>query len=199
MDCPFSRTEDGFEMQIGTNHFGHFALTMRLIDLMTDVEDARIVSLSSSAQAFGPWYFDLNDINWEKRSYSGWGAYGSSKIANVMFIAELQRRLKQSGNDNITVYSVDPGAIKTGLQRHQGSIMNRLLFFVVWFVEKTIPQGASTTMNCATNPNLKDKSGKFFADCNEKQPRALAYEEETGRKLWELSEKLTKTTFPFTN
>jgi NAD(P)-dependent dehydrogenase (short-subunit alcohol dehydrogenase family) len=194
MACPLARTEDGFEMQIGTNHFGHFALTMQLIDLMYDVEDPRIIALSSSMQALGPWYFDINDMNWEKRSYSKWGAYGVSKICNVIFISELHRRLVESNHGNVTVYSVDPGAIKTDLQRHD--YMSGILMNLMWFIVKTIPQGAATTVNCATNPNIKDKSGKFFADCQEKQPRSLGYNPEVGKQLWELSEKLTNTSLP---
>jgi NAD(P)-dependent dehydrogenase (short-subunit alcohol dehydrogenase family) len=195
MACPLGRTKDGFEMQMGTNHFGHFALTLQLLPYMTGVPDARVVSVSSNVHKIGNMYYDGNDLNWEKRKYSSWGAYAQSKLANVLFVKELQKRLNKSEQGkNITALAVDPGSIKTDLQRH--SALSNVLQTLMPFINKTIPQGASTTVNCATNPEFKGKGGTYFVDCNEATPHSKALDEQVATQLWEISEKLTKTSFP---
>ena len=108
-----TRTQDGFEMQFGVNHLGHFLLTNLLLDRIKDAPSARIVNLSSSAQGYAG-KFDFDNLNSE-RSYSPMGAYCASKLANVLFTRSLAKRLEVSG---ITTNAVDPGVIKTGLQQH---------------------------------------------------------------------------------
>jgi NAD(P)-dependent dehydrogenase (short-subunit alcohol dehydrogenase family) len=194
MATPFGKTEDGFELQIGTNHLGHFALTMRLIHLMDKVEDPRIVSLSSSMQVLGPMNLKLDDLNWEKRKYSKVGAYSASKLCNVMFASELARKLETTGHGHIRTFSADPGMILTGLQNDRFSQLSMRTLLRPWL--KNIPQGASTTMNCATGTNWTE-SGKFYAHCQTKQPVRIAYDKDAGNKLWAWSEKRTNTIFPF--
>jgi NAD(P)-dependent dehydrogenase (short-subunit alcohol dehydrogenase family) len=191
---PFSKTEEGIEMQVGTNHFGHFALTNLLLPLMTDVEDPRIISVASFKHAEAMKYLDLEDLNYEKRPYHKDGAYCVSKFFNVLFIAELQRLLVKSGHSNITVYAVDPGMVKTAIANHE-FITRTIVFLLTWFL-KSPQQGAATTMNCATNPAFKEKSGKYFSDCQEKEPIPQAKDPQLARQLWELSEKLTNTSYP---
>jgi NAD(P)-dependent dehydrogenase (short-subunit alcohol dehydrogenase family) len=194
MSTPFGKTTYGFEIQIGTNYLGHFALTMKLIHLMTSVTDARIVSLSSGLESNGGKYIQLDDMNWEKRKYERMGAYGVSKVASIILTTELARRLAKVDNHDIRTYAVDPGVIKTNLQRND----KRISFFVNIFgwLTKSIPQGAATTVQCATNPEFKE-SGKFYRDCQIKQPSSTATDEEIGRRLWEWSEKSTNTRLPF--
>ena len=195
MSTPFGTTTDGFELQIGTNYLGHFALTMKLIHLMTNVSDARIVSLSSGMESSGGKNLNFDDMKWEKRSYDRLGAYAVSKVASIILTTELARRLVKSGNNDIKTYAVDPGVIKTGLQKND----RRIAFLVNafgWIMNKSIPQGAATTVQCATNPEFKE-SGKFYADCQLKTPSSTATDEEIGRKLWEWSETSTNTRLPF--
>jgi retinol dehydrogenase-12 len=112
--CPFQRTEDGFEMQIGTNHFGHFLLTNLLLPLFKKAAPgARIVNVSSLGHTMGQMYWD--DINFEKSPYNPLNAYTQSKLANVLFTKELARKTEGSG---VTVYALHPGVINTELGRH---------------------------------------------------------------------------------
>src|SRR3954451_7037852 len=121
MAVPEGRTKDGFETQIGTNHLGHFALTNLLLGHVTD----RVVTIASGAHRMGK--IDLEDLNWERRSYKRWPAYGQSKLANLLFVFELQRRLAEAGSPVRAVAS-HPGIAATELQGRTGSaIQHRLL------------------------------------------------------------------------
>ena len=103
---PHSQTRDGFELQMGTNHMGHFALTGLLIDLIQQTPGSRIVNVSSAAHALGN--IDFEDLSWEKRKYKKWQAYGDSKIANLYFTYTLQEKLG-NGSANVTVAAAHPG------------------------------------------------------------------------------------------
>jgi NAD(P)-dependent dehydrogenase (short-subunit alcohol dehydrogenase family) len=124
---PLSRTADGFEVQFGTNHLGHFALTNLLLEHVT----GRVVTVSSSGHRFGR--IDFDDLNWERKPYKAWRAYGQSKLANLLFTAELQRRLIDAGS-SLLANAAHPGYAATNLQFHSGrrsmdafnSIANRL-------------------------------------------------------------------------
>ena len=114
MAPPLSRTADGFELQFGTNHLGHFALTNLLLPDITD----RVVTVSSTGHRFGT--IDFDDLNWERRRYRRWRAYGQAKLANLLFTLELQRRLEAAGSDVIAT-AAHPGYAATNLQFHSGS------------------------------------------------------------------------------
>ena len=123
MAVPESRTKDGFEMQIGTNHLGHFALTNLLLPKITD----RVVTVSSGAHRIGN--LDLDDLNWEKRKYQRWNAYGQSKLSNLLFTMELERRLAEAGSD-VHAFAVHPGYASTNLQNHTGNTIQNTLMAV---------------------------------------------------------------------
>ena len=106
---PLGRTKDGFELQFGTNHLGHFALTNLLLPHVT----GRVVTVSSNAHRFGRMGFD--DLNWERKKYRAWRAYGQSKLANLLFTAELQRRLTEAGSKVLSM-AAHPGYAATNLQ-----------------------------------------------------------------------------------
>ncbi|KAK7279453.1 hypothetical protein RJT34_24506 [Clitoria ternatea] len=193
MFCPFQKTEDGIEMQFGTNHLGHFLLTNLLLDKMKQTAKAtgiegRIINLSSIAHVYtyeeGIRFDYIND----EIGYSDKRAYGQSKLANILHTNELSRRLKEEGV-NITANSVHPGVIMTPLMRYSSLLMNFLKMFT-FFIWKNIPQGAATTCYVALHPNLKGVTGKYFLDCNQFQPSALASNELLGRELWDFSNKL---------
>ncbi len=116
---PFSRTRQGFELQFGTNHLGHFALTLRLLPLLEKTPASRVVVVSSTAQNIGR--IDFTDLNWERRAYRAWPAYGQSKLANMMFALELSRRLAAKGS-KVLVTTAHPGWTATDLQRTAGAV-----------------------------------------------------------------------------
>ena len=110
--CPYSETEDGFEMQIGTNHFGHFVLTNLLLKKLTASAPSRVVTVSSVMHKRGK--IDFNDINFNQKSYSDSRAYNQSKLANILFTKELHKRVVDHG---ITTYTLHPGVVTTELSR----------------------------------------------------------------------------------
>ncbi|XP_074561045.1 short-chain dehydrogenase TIC 32 B, chloroplastic-like [Curcuma longa] len=197
MYCPFQLSEDGIEMQFATNHIGHFLLTNLLLEKLKSTAqktgtEGRIVNLSSAAHMTtyrGGIRFDkLND----KSTYNDKMAYGQSKLANILHANELAKRLKEEGA-NVTANSVHPGLIQTNLGRHSPVFVTilRAATSILW---KNIPQGAATSCYVALHPSLKGVSGKYFADCNEEKTTANGRNEELAKKLWELSEKLVKST-----
>lgn len=170
MCTPFGHTADGFETQIGTNHLGHMAWTVPLMDLLTRDGGGRIVNLSSAGHRFGD--VDLDDLNFERRPYDPWSGYGASKTANVLFSVELERRLGPLG---VHALAVHPGGIHTDLGRHMtrellGEIQQRIAQSNPGGFEwKSIPQGAATTVWAATTPEFADRGGVYCEDCHEAQ------------------------------
>jgi len=178
------KTTDGFEYQIGINHFGHFVLTTLLLDLLKASAPARVVVVSSNAhKSAKEMIFD--DINSDK-NYSTWNVYGQSKLANILFSNELNRRLEGTG---VTSNSLHPGVIKTELVRD--TTLGQIFTVVGAPFLKSIPQGAATTVYVATASDLA--GGKYFADCNEVAPTAAAQDSAAAKTLWELTEKLIST------
>jgi NAD(P)-dependent dehydrogenase (short-subunit alcohol dehydrogenase family) len=193
---PLGRTKQGFELQFGTNHLGHFALAARLFPLLERTSRARVVVVSSTAQNLGK--IDFDDLNWERRPYSAWSAYGQSKLANMMFALELRRRLVRAGSE-LRVTAAHPGWTATDLQRTSGIV--RLLNPL--FAMKP-HAGALPTLRAATDPAAE--SGSYwgpsrFAEMNGPPDRARiaerAKDETVAKRLWDESEKLTRVAFAF--
>lgn len=191
---PLGRTKQGFELQFGTNHLGHFALTGRLLPLLERTQGARIVVVSSTAQKLG--HIDLEDLNWERRSYAAWGAYGQSKLANMMFVLELQRRLAAAGS-GVIVTGAHPGYTKTDLQRTSGVAR----FFNPLLAMKPV-DGALPTLRAATDPSASSGSYWGPAGCFEiSGPPAAASVSKRAKdtamaaRLFDASESLTGVTF----
>jgi len=189
-------TADGFELQLGINHLGHFALTNLLLDRIT----GRVVTISSSAYRSAR--IDFGDLQWERRPYSPFGAYGQSKLANLLFTAELQRRLTAAGSP-VTATAAHPGWASTGFRITSG---NRLLDAVMAASTPLLAHGpeggALPTLLAATG----DVPGGSFAGPSRfggvRGPATLvdrsarASDPEVARRLWEVSERLTETRFP---
>ena len=145
---PESKTAQGFELQIGVNHLGHFALAMQLIDVLSSTPEARVVTVSSLAHRQGKISFD--DLHWQKRGYSASSAYGQSKLANLLFTQELQRRFDEAGV-KVRAVAAHPGWTVTNLQQH--SFLFRMLNPIFGMRP---PQGALPTLFEATSPDVKD-------------------------------------------
>jgi NAD(P)-dependent dehydrogenase (short-subunit alcohol dehydrogenase family) len=202
MALPKRETKDGFEMQFGVNHLGHFALTALLIDLVVKVPDARIVSVSSSAAFMGKMHFD--DISAEQ-SYSRYGRYGQAKLANILFANELQRRLNEAGYTGILSNSAHPGLSSTNLQATTASEAKSPLEWVTYtLMHNTVSQssadGALPQLYAVTSPDAE--GGAFYgprwmvrgAPVKAKAPGA-AHDAESARRLWEVSEEMTGISF----
>lgn len=191
---PYTKTEDGFELQMGTNHLGHFALTAKLIDLLNKTEGARIVNVSSGAHKIGNINFD--DINWEQRKYKKWGSYGDSKIANLYFTFELQRRLTEA-HSKVKVTASHPGWTATELQRYTG-----LFNFLNNFFAQNITMGALPTLRAAIEEPVN--GGEFYGPKGFMEirgypvivkPNSLSQDKDIAKRLWEVSEKMTGMAF----
>ena len=186
MMCPQWKTEDGFEMQFGVNHLGHFALTNLLLKHMVKTK-GRVINVSSMIHVYGVINFD--DVNLEK-SYGKVKAYCQSKLANVLFTKELQKKLADSG---ITTYSLHPGAVQSDLQRHVFYFQYLPRFLGV----KNVREGAQTTIYCATKEGLEEHAGKYFKECHvATSSNKAVFDDAQAKKLWELSEKMTGIVFP---
>ena len=144
---PEGRTADGFELQFGINHLGHFALVLQLLPLLQAAPAARVVAVSSGAALFGRMVFD--DLNFERRGYQPWAAYGQSKLANLLFIQALARRLKRAGS-SVVACAAHPGVTATELQRHSPNMQN----MPPWLAMPA-PQGALPSLRAATDPAVE--------------------------------------------
>lgn len=196
MAPPLGRTADGFESQFGTNHLGHFALTNLLLPQIRD----RVVTVSSIGHRMGT--IDFDDLNWERRPYKPMPAYGQSKLANLLFTCELQRRLTKVGSSVIAV-AAHPGLAATNLYRLQG---NRLLASVteavIGLISQDEQQGAVPTL-CAATADIPGNSYVGPRRFKETfgQPKLVgrsreAQDAEVARRLWTVSEELTGVEFP---
>lgn len=205
MACPLMRTADGFEMQFGTNHLGHFALTGELMPLIERGSAKRIVNLSSRGHHFAP--VDLDDPNFTNRDYDPWVSYGQSKTANILFSVGLEARYAVR---DIHSYAVHPGGIQTNLGRHMTEkmvedLMARITKSDSSYAWKTIPQGAATSCWAATAPELEGKGGVYCEDCHVAElddessaggVRSYALDPDAARRLWTISEEMTGVKYP---
>ncbi|MBP2450454.1 oxidoreductase [Mycolicibacterium lutetiense] len=194
MAVPLSRTVDGFESQIGTNHLGHFTLTNLLLPKITD----RVVTVSSLMHMIGK--ISLGDLNWKSRPYSAWLAYGQSKLANLMFTSELQRRLTASGSQ-VRALAAHPGYSATNLQGQTGNKFGaRMMATANRVFASDASFGARQTLFAASQDVPGDSFiGPRFGQFGPSQPvgrSPLARRVDTQRALWGLSEELTKTAYP---
>lgn len=200
MAIPYRQTVDGFEMQFGTNHLGHFALTGLLLDRLLATDGARVVNVSSGAHRMGKIRFD--DLQWHN-GYRKWMAYGQSKLANLLFTFELQRRADAAGAKLVSV-ACHPGYAATNLQaagpRMQGSTMLESLFSLGnSMFAQSAAMGALPTEYAAVAPDVHggdyigpDGIGEMWGHPVKVGCSAAARDTAAGARLWEMSEQLTK-------
>ena len=196
MRTPERRTADGFELQIGTNHLGHFALTNLLLPHVTD----RIVTVASGTHRGGS--ISLDDLNWHRRTYRRWGAYQQSKLANLLFTLELQRRLTEVGS-TVRALAAHPGYAATNLQfRSESRLEDRFAAIGNRLFAQTDEAGARPILFAAT----QDLSGASYVGPDGRGEHrgyptlvgrsAEASDVEMAKRLWTLSEELTGVAFP---
>lgn len=205
MACPLQRTAQGFEMQFGTNHLGHFLFTGLLSDALLDGAPGRVVNLSSAGHKFGA--FNFEDPSYNHRAYDKWQAYGESKTANILFSVEMDQRTRERG---VRAFAVHPGAIMTNLGRHMEEAdlvaLNERNPSSEKMVFKSVEQGAATTIWAATSPHLAGRGGIYLEDCQiaaavEKGKNvgveSYAVNPAAAERLWALSEELVGQVFDF--
>ena len=191
---PASKTVDGFELQFGTNHLGHFALTARLLDRLRTTSGSRVVTVSSVSHRFGT--IDFDDLHWESRKYHPNRAYGQSKLANLLFAYELQRRLDRAGIETMSV-AAHPGYTGTDLQRYSGflRLLNPFVAMPTW-------RGALPTLYAATASGAEpggyygpDGFGELRGYPTRVGSSSESTDEAVAAKLWQVSEGLVGLEF----
>ena len=180
-------TEDGFEAHFGINQIGHFVLTRLLLDRLCESAPARVVAVSSHAQHWATLTAGLADLNWEKRPFNGFKAYGDSKLMNVLFTNELNRRLEGTG---VVANAVHPGLVRTELSRNSPTWMSIVLGPVLFFA-KGPARGATTVVYAATDPELGQRGGGYYASCRPARTAKLGGDRAVQERFWKLSEELT--------
>jgi NAD(P)-dependent dehydrogenase (short-subunit alcohol dehydrogenase family) len=199
MAIPYRTTADGFEMQFGTNHLGHFALTGLLIERLLDTDRSRVVIVSSNGHKFGKMHWD--DLQ-SRKSYRKWLAYGQTKLSNLLFMRELQRRLSAAGSSTIAA-AAHPGYASThlsavGPEMAGNAVMKRLTSLSDRFVGQSAEIGALPQLYAATAPDVE--GGDYFGPDGLMEQRgypkrvgmsARARNEADARRLWQISEDLT--------
>jgi NAD(P)-dependent dehydrogenase (short-subunit alcohol dehydrogenase family) len=210
MWTPKGTTKDGFELQFGTNHLGHFALTGLLLDRLLPVPGSRVVTISSMGHRIrAAIHFD--DLQWE-RSYDRVGAYGQAKLANLLFTYELQRRLtgglKRSDPgtniaSNTIAVAAHPGGSNTELVRYSPVWIRRPAVVLGPLLFQSAEMGALPTLRAATDPGVQggqyygpDGFGELRGHPKPVQSSAQSHDEELQRRLWSVSEQLTGVQFP---
>ncbi|XP_057682008.1 retinol dehydrogenase 13-like [Corythoichthys intestinalis] len=189
MRCPAWKTEDGFDMQFGVNHLGHFLLTNLLLEKLKECAPSRVINLASLAHIVGE--MDFEDLNWERKKFNTKQAYCQSKLANVLFTRELAKRLQGTG---VTVNAVHPGVVSTELGRHTGlhqsKISSTVLSPFFSLLVKNPELGAQPSIYLAVAEELEGVTGRYYDVLTEKEPAPQAMDEEAAGRLWEMSSRL---------
>nr|XP_046269813.1 dehydrogenase/reductase SDR family member 13-like [Scatophagus argus] len=185
------RTEDGFGIQFGVNHLGHFLLTCLLLESLKECGGGRVVTVSSMAHRWGQIDFDALAVNRHlgtgRYSWQFFQAYCNSKLCNVLFTHELAKRLKGT---NVTCYSVHPGVVRTELSRHVSLWQKVFIEPVARLLFLDPEAGAQTTLHCCLQEGIEPLSGRYFSCCAAQETCAQARDDAVARKLWEVSETL---------
>ncbi|XP_053196839.1 retinol dehydrogenase 13-like [Scomber japonicus] len=189
MRCPAWKTEDGFDMQFGVNHLGHFLLTNLLLDKLKESAPSRVISLASLAHIVGK--IDFEDLNWEKKKFDTKQAYCQSKLANVLFTRELAKRLQGTG---VTANALHPGVVATELGRHTGMHQSRfsstMLSPFFSLLVKSPELGAQPIVYLAVAEEMEGVTGRYYDVLTEKEPAPQALDDEAARRLWDISSRL---------
>jgi len=187
MAVPQGQTRQGFELQVGTNHVGHFALTTGLLPALEKSAPARIVTVSSDLHKSGDPERLVAALEKKPTKYTPFGAYGDSKLANILFVKALSKRLPKG----VEAFSLHPGVINTNLSRSMG--WQGVIFRAVGgLFMKSIPQGAATSVFAATAPELQGQSGAYLSDCHVVSPSPAGLDAALAEKVWGLTEQAAR-------
>ena len=200
MVVPYAKTKDGFESQFGVNHLGHFSLTGLLFDHLKNTPASRIITITSMAHVAGK--MDFNNLMYENGDYSPFGAYARSKLANLLFTYEIQRKIERHNLD-IMALVAHPGAARTGLFRHMKKTFFTYLFSpFTYLFSQSAYRGALSGIRAALDK--RSKEGTFYGPLFyligppiKTNSNHLSHNEEVARKLWDISEKLTGVVYDF--
>jgi len=180
-----TESEDGLESTFAINHLGPFLLTSLLLDILKASSPSRIVNVTSDAHKGANIHFD--DLQGEKR-FSGWQAYGQSKLAMILFTHELAKRLEGTG---VTVNSAHPGVVRTNFAKNNGGlVMLGFRFLGIFFISPE--SSAKRILYVATSPDLEGVTGKYFTKMHETRSSPESYDDDSARRLWLVSEQLAK-------
>jgi NAD(P)-dependent dehydrogenase (short-subunit alcohol dehydrogenase family) len=177
---------DGIEMTFALNHLAYFLLTNLLLETLKASAPARIINVSSDAHSGGKIEFD--NLQGE-RSYSSFGPYGNSKLANILFTTELACRLEGTG---VTVNALHPGLTSTGFGKNNPGLLMKIMGVVIPLVGRSPEKGAETSIYLASSPEVQGITGKYFVDCKVTQPAPQAADSATARKLWDVSAEMVQ-------
>lgn len=179
-------SEDGFEMVFAVNHLASFLFTKLLLDTIISNAPARIIQVSSQGHRFGG--LDLDDLNWERRRYKGLKSYGASKTAQMLAVWEFADRLKGTG---VTINAVHPGEVRTNIGMNNELIYRLYKRYFLWWMLKDSEISGEAIYYHAAAPEMAEVTGRFFNLTIDEKPAPHALDRELGRKVWEVSEKLT--------
>ena len=177
---------DGLEEQFAVNHFGHFLLTNLLMKKLIEAGLSRIIVVSSLVHHLG--HIDFENLNFEKSVVDPYQLYCNTKLANILFVKELSRRLKGT---QVIVNACHPGLVKTDIIQEVWYWKNVLKPITYPFFAKNVTQGSQTIIHLSLAPKIQFISGKYFSDCRETKHSNKAMDEEVAKRLWSVSEKLT--------
>ncbi|WP_374688298.1 SDR family oxidoreductase [Promineifilum sp.] len=183
-------TVDGLEMTFATNHLGYFLPTVLLWDLLAAGAPARVINVSSDAHRGAK--LDFDDLQ-SRRRYSGFGVYGRSKLANLLFTYELDRR---RGAADVTVNALHPGFVASNFGRGNRGVVGLFMTRLVPLFARTVEQGAATSVYLAASPKVAGISGRYFTDCQAVQSSPASYDRAAAAQLWAVSEALTGEATP---
>ena len=179
-------TDEGHETVFCVNHLAPFLLTRLLLECLLESAPARIIHVNSQGHRFGG--LDINDLNWERRRYSGYRAYGASKTAQLLTTWELADRLKGTG---VTINAVHPGAVRTNIGMNNGLLFQWYQRIFIWPFLKDPEISGEAIYYLAAAPEMEGVSGRFFNQTIEEKPAPHALDRTLGKRIWEISERLT--------
>lgn len=179
-------SRDGLINEMQVNHYGHFLLTVLLVPWLKRSEAGRVIHVSSGLHRFGR--FDFEKINKEK-AYGDFQTYCNTKLCNILFSNELARKLKGT---KVVSNSLHPGHVRTGIYRNRGGAVELLMNFITGVFLKNVVEGAQTSIHLAVSEECEQVSGKYFVDCREASPSALAQDKDLAARFWLYSEKMVK-------
>jgi len=190
MLCPYMLTKEGLELQMGTNHIGHFYLTVLIFEMDLLTEEGRVINVSSMGHAMGG-DIDVKNLFFNEQNYKSFKAYAHSKLANILFTIELQRRL-DTNKIKFETCSLHPGGVDTDLARHFNpgftGVIKTILSPLITFFSKTPMQGAQTSLHCVTAPEIVKAA--YYSDCVTKTPTLPPNYKDIAKELWIKSEEI---------